>query len=69
MTKPNNLHIEEATYRDMAEVLCPKRGHTKLARSVVEFIVDETTLGNHPHADIATLRNFVEFLIKNKGYN
>lgn len=67
MTQP--LHIEEQTFRDMSTVFFPKREHSKLARCGLDFIVQECSLGNHPHVDIPTLRNFIEFLIKSKGYN
>jgi hypothetical protein len=63
------LHIEETTYRDMATVMFPKRSHTKLARSAVEFLVEQYHTKDEPVIDPTTLRHFVEFLISKKGYN
>ncbi len=66
MTK--HLHIEENTYREMAEALFPGNGHSKLARSGIEYLIREAQ-SQYPTVDIATLRDFVSFLIKDKGYN
>jgi len=65
--------FEEDTLREVAERLFPTKQHTKLAKSVVEYIAEEckkTQLDDtSPRLDLGTLQGFVEFLIKEKGYN
>lgn len=66
MTAP--LHIDENTYREIAETFCPGHGHSKLARSLVEFVV-QSIHGDGSSVELVSLKDFVDFLIKNKGYN
>ena len=53
----------------MAEAICPGHGHSKLARSAVEFMIKEAQKKDTTSLDVATLKNFVDFIIKEKGYN
>lgn len=63
------VHIEETTIRDMSVVIFGKHQHTKLARSAIEFVVEQSTSKVDIKIDLDTLRNFVNFLIREKGYN
>lgn len=63
------LHIEETTIRDMSVVVFGKHQHTKLARSAIEFLTEEFHANVDAKIDLATLRQFVGYLIKEKGYN
>jgi len=62
-------YIEETTIADMATVIFRKNGHTKLAKSFVEFISQEHDSGKDLPIEISSVKRFVEFLVKNKGYN
>lgn len=66
MTQP--IHIEESTVRDLTILLFGKNQHTKLARSAVELLVEQGKAGK-PTLDFDTLIVYVDFLIKQKGYN
>lgn len=75
MTAP--LHVEEATYRDVASAIGGKHQHTKLARSAAEYMFRELGVNmtpneerlSAPRCDIATLEGFIDFLITKKNYN
>jgi len=67
MSEP--VHIEPTTAADLARVLFPSHSHSKLALSVAEFFLEEFTQNRDADVNLKTLRGFVEFLIKNKGYN
>ena len=67
MTEP--IHIEPTTASDLARVLFPSNAHSKLAISVAEFVLLEYSNKKDADIHLKTLREFVDFLIKNKGYN
>ena len=58
----------ETTIHDMLTVLFPHHQHKKAARTAVEFFIYSFQNQKDPHADMATLRGFVDFMIE-KGYN
>ena len=70
------LHIEPTTITDLSAVAFGKNHHSKLAHSATEFFLDRCKgakrIGNDLRVlqpDIATLREFVDYLISEKGYN
>lgn len=75
----DQIHIEPATVTDLATILVPYNKHSKLARCVAEFFIEEHTRSfkvqeniqevSEPRIDTRTLRRFVDFLIAKKGYN
>lgn len=67
MSEP--LHIEESTVRDVTVALFGKNQHTKLARSAVEYFLERYHRFGDARIDMTTLREFVEHLIREKGYN
>ena len=64
-----NHPLEETTINDMAHSIFKKNGHTKLAKSFIEFIHEENDKVIDMPIEINTARRFVEFLISKKGYN
>ena len=58
----------ETTIADMITVLFPQHQHKKAARTAVEFFIQSFQTQKDPHADMATLRGFVDFMIE-RGYN
>lgn len=67
MTEP--LHIEDTTVQELSYILFPKHKHTKLAKSAVEHFIDQYHRFGDARVDMTTLRNFIDYLIKEKGYN
>jgi len=61
--------FQDSTIREVAEVLFPKKPHAKLAQSVAEYMAVEVQKSESSRVDIGTLQGFVNFLIKEKGYN
>ena len=64
-----NHPLEENTISDMSHAIFGKAGHSKLAKSFVEFINEEAASSSQAPIEITSIKRFVLYLINKKGYN
>lgn len=64
------LDISDTTIREITHIIFPvEHEHTKLAESAVEFFLNEMNYVTNPNVDMKSIRAFIGYLIKFKGYN